>query len=493
MTNHFATQTVTDLGMLKKKAVGGVFFLAFRRIAVQVLLTGGSIILARLLLPQVFGAFAIALGIVNLFGIFASLGLEPALVQKKENPKKAEMRGAFTSTLFLSSIVAVVVIILAPWIYSFYQIQLGSEGILYLRLLSFSLLLLGLRGVSALLLERKLDYFRLTIVEVSEMLILQLTTIVLALKGLGVLSFIWGLLISRLLASIIFFILSPWPIGLSFSFAGVKKILPFGVNFQLSNIIGGLNAAIVPIFVGKVVGSAGVGLLNWAGGLAVFPRFPQEIIGRLIFPVGSRVQDDKRILRLIIEKSTQLSCLASFPLIVGLVALAQPVTALIYTDKWIPGIPALYFFSIQSIFIILGGVLMQVLLSIGEAKAVRNISLFWMIFQWVLTVPLVLKFGFTGLAMAGMLVSATFFIPLMSLKKKVEFEIGSHVVPYLIYSLIAGGIAYLINFYFPAQRILDLFIIIGIGGLVYLGLILVFKREQIIEDVLKVRKIVLSK
>lgn len=487
-----AVEAVKDLGLLKRRAVSGVFFLGIRRVVLQVILTGSNIILYRILFPGDFGAFAIALGIVNLLAIFASLGLETALVQKKDEPKKEELQATFTITLFLSSLTAILVIMLAPLLTSFYQEQLGKAGIFYLRLLSLFLVVSGLRGVSSMLLERRLDYFRLVIGEVSETLILQATTILLALKGFGVLSFIYGSLTARFLGFIIFFILSPWPLSLRFSLKAVRGILPFGVNFQLNTIVGGLNGAVVPIFVGKVAGSAGVGFLNWAGGLAVAPRAIPEIFSRLIFPVCSRSQDDKKLLKVIIEKSIQLSCLTSFPLIIILVALAYPVTYLIYTDKWFPGIPALYFFSLQSIFVIIGGIFTQTLLALGEAKTVRNISLFWAILQWALTVPLVFKFGFIGLAVASMLVSATFFIPLALLRKRVEFKIAPHVLPYLFYSLIAGAVSFWFNNQRPAQKFLDLLVFAGVGGLVYLILIFIFERKEIIEDFIRVRKILFS-
>lgn len=486
-------EALTDFGLLKKMAVRGVFFLGIRRILIQVILTGANIILARLLFPEVFGTFAIAMGIVNFSALFASLGLEVALIQKKIDPIKEELQTIFTASLFLSFLISLAIIILAPLIFRFYATQLGKDGIFYLQVLAISMVGFGLRGISVSLLERRLDYQRMVIAEISDALILQLVTIILAITGFGVLSFIWGTLVSRFLGSAIFFVLAPWPVGLRFSFKKVKEMLPFGLNYQFNMILGGLNGAVVPLFVGKVAGSAGVGYLNWAGSLAAFPRTVQDILGRLIFPVGARAQTNQPLLRQIIEKTIQLSCLTCFPLIIILAALAKPVTYLIYTDKWLPGIPALYFFSLQSIFIVIGTILTQTLLALGEAKTVRNISLFWMISQWVLTVPLVLRFGFTGLAMAGATVSSTFFIPLFFLRQKVSFEIGRHVWSYLIYSLIAGLVTFFLNQHWPAQKLEELISWAVLGGISYLILTFSFKRKEIIEDIQRVKEILLSK
>ncbi len=478
-----------DLALLKKKTVNAVFFLGIKRVIIQLLLSGAGIILARLLFPRIFGAYFIASGIVSLLGIFASLGLETALLQKKEEPTKEELQTVFTASLLLSLLVGSIIFILSPLLFSFYKEQLGEQGILYLQLLSLSIVFCNLKGVSSVLLERKLDYYRIVVAETLEMLVLQGTTIILAFSGFGTLSFIWGLLASRLASFVIFFILSPWPIGFRFSKKIIQKILPFGLNFQLNSIIGGLNGAVVPIFVGKVSGSSAVGLLNWAGGVAALSRAIPEIFGRLAFSVCSRTQDDKRVLRIVIEKSIQLSCLTTFPIITIMVVLAYPITYLIFTDKWLAGIPAFYCFSLQSVFVIISTILTQALLALGEAKTVRNISLFWAVLQWGLTVPLVFIFGFTGLAIAGALVSSTFFIPLIILKKKVKIEIGSHVFPYLAYSLLAGGVTLLLNNRFSVRSIYDLLVIATLGGAVYFALVVIFKRKEIIEDVLRIKRI----
>ncbi|MDO8551060.1 MAG: oligosaccharide flippase family protein [bacterium] len=484
-----ATQTVQEGNLLRRKAIKGVFFLGFRRILTQLIITGANIILARLLFPEVFGAFAIAMGLVSFMSIFSSLGLESALIQRKGDSSKEELQSVFTITLLLSCFVFLVAFFLAPYFFRFYQDQLGDQGVLILQLLSVAIPLQALKGISGVLLERKLDYFRLMIGDGWEIFVLEAATILLAGMGFGVMSFVWGYLLARLLGFVGFFLLAPWPIRLHLSLNKIRGILGFGANFQMTTIIGGLNFAVVPIFVGKVAGASGLGLLNWAGGLAAFPRGIPEVFGRLAFPVCARSQDDKKLLRTVIEKSIQLSCFAAFPLITIMMALAFPITSIVYTDKWAGGIPAFYFFSFQSIFLVVGGVFTQALLALGEAKIVRNISLFWAVLQWVLTVPLVLKFGFTGMAMASVLVSSTIFIPLIWLRKRVKFEVFYHVWPYLLFSLLSGSLAFILNKEYTINNIASLILAISLSIVFYLLLVFFFKKDELIQDVVKIKTV----
>lgn len=481
--------TLKDENLLKRQAIKGVLFLGLRRITVQIVITGANIVLARILFPQDFGAFAIAWGFVSLMSIFSSLGLEQALIQKEENPHRDEFRTVFTVSLTLSLVMAMITFLVSPLIFLFYQKQLGSQGLFILGGLSLIIPLQALKGISGVILERKLDYLKLTILETWEILILEVSTIVLAVMGFGVLSFLWGTLLSKLLVSLGFLLLAPWPIGFRFSPEEVKKLIGFGGNFQLTTILNGLSATAVPIFVGKAVGSSGLGLLNWAGGLAAFPRGIPEIFSRLAFPVCARTQDDLKLFRTVIEKSVQLSCFTTFPLIAILAALIYPITYLIYTDKWLGGIPAFYFFSMQSVFVVIGGIFTQALLALGEAKIVRNITLFWALLQWVLTVPLVLKFGFNGFAVTSLIVSFFYFLPLFWLRKKTELAITRHVWPYLVFASSTGLIIYFLNQQYPAQNLLTLLGMVMLGCLIYVIQVLLFKTRELVEDFLQLRRL----
>ncbi len=488
----YAIETVVEAGLLKKKAVKGVLFLGLRRVFMQLIQTGSGIILARLLFPEIFGAFAIAFIFVNLFSIFAVIPFGMAIVQRKKEPSKEEIQASFTFNLLLGLVMTFLVMILAPIFYGFYPEQLGDKGVFYLRILSVSLLALGLKSISLIKLQRELDYRKIVIGETLEIFVTQAVCVFLAIRGWGILSLIFGTVVGRYFGSLIFFILSPWPIGFNFSLKSIKEILPFGFNFQISNVIGVINGAITPILVGKVIGSSAVGLISWAGGLAAFPRAASEILSQMVFPVCSRSQEDKRLLGQIIEKSIQLSCLCSFPLTAILLALAKPVTYLIYTDKWLIGLPVLYIFLIQSVFIVLTDVFMQSLLALGESKKYRNISFFWSVLQWALAVPLVLKLGFVGLPIAGLIVSSTFFIPLAFLRQKVKFALTSHVIPYIVFSAVAGGVAFLANNYHPSKGLFDLIWTSTLGLIAYSALLYFFKREEIIDDILKVKKYCLN-
>lgn len=492
MTNHQKTvqeMVLTDDG-IRKRVASGMVILGVRRVLAQVILTTSVIVLARILAPEIFGVFAIISFLVSTIGIFTYFGLAPALVQRRNPPTKEELRAIFTTLFFSSLFFILLIFCLAPIANVFYKGELGDRGIFWLRLFSLTLLLGNIGGISSSLLERKLEYKKLAIGELVCLFLTQMLAIVLALKGFGIGSFVLASLTSSLFGFFLFFYFSPWPIGFNFSLSCLRPYLPFGLNLQANNLVGAVNGAVVPGFVGVVSGPEAVGLVNWAGGVKQFGLAPQDVIGRLVFPACSQAQDRPLFLKSLIEKMIKISCMLSLPLLAAIFALARPLTVIVYTSKWLPGLTALYLSLIQAFFILLGGIFVQVLFALGEAKTVRNISLFWAILQWVLTVPLVLFWNFNGVVLAGILVSATFFIPLREVRKKVKINLWPHVLPYLGYSILTGLVMFGLSKLFVIESLFRLLAVGLAGATIYLVLLLAFKKKEMQQDFARLKELV---
>ncbi|OGM27016.1 hypothetical protein A3D00_01945 [Candidatus Woesebacteria bacterium RIFCSPHIGHO2_02_FULL_38_9] len=477
---------------IKKKVVSGVLVLATRKFVYQTILSFSNIILARILMPEVFGSFAIISFIILACGLLVNFGLGPALVQKKGVVKPKHLRAIFT-TLFISSTILIIIIyFLAPFMDLLYKGQLGEKGIFWLRIFSFSLLLNHLTAISTFLLQRNLNYKKLAIGEISVLFLAQVLTIFFAQRNLGIGSFVLGNLISQAVGFVLFFYLSPWKIGLNFRLSDLKIYLPFGLNYQANSLVNLVNTAIVPGFVGIISGSRAVGLINWAGGVRQAGLAPFEIIDKIMFPAASRIQNQKLLLKVLVEKMLKFSSMFSFPLLATIFALAKPLTVIIYTSSWLLGLTALYLSLIQGIFILLGGVFIDVLLALGRAKDVRNISMFWTALQWILTIPLVFFWNFNGVVLAGLLVSTTFFIPLRKVTKEIDIRIWPNVLPYLFYSILLGLAISIVGRLFLLDSVWKLFASILFAGFAYLIILLIFERKSIFKDAIKVYKLILK-
>jgi O-antigen/teichoic acid export membrane protein len=80
-----------------------------------------------------------------------------------------------------------------------------------------------------------------------------------------------------------------------------------------------------------------VGYYNRAYQFAAFPSTNiVGIVGRAIYPVQCRLQDDEERLNATFIQYLRMTCYVVFPLMIGLAVLAKPLIVLLLTEKWLP-------------------------------------------------------------------------------------------------------------------------------------------------------------
>src|SRR3989344_4444786 len=480
----------TAVSQLGTKAVSSAVVLGVRRIVFQFIITGSNIFLARLLFPEVFGAFTILIFILGFFGYFADIGFAAALVQQKEEPSDKQLRSVFTIQFLLVLIITLVLWLLAPFIIGYYGGQISVESIGMLRLLVLTFPIAAGGGISKTLLERNLRYTHLSIAEFLSLVVGRGLAILLAFSGFGLLALVYSEFFSRLIGTVALFLLHPWRIGFSVRFRDISSLFSFGFPFQLAAIIGLVNGAVIPVYIGKYPGPGGwsgpqaVGFIVFAAGLAGFSNFFSDIIGQLTFPVISRAQGDSARVRRALERALEISALTSFGLIAILFVLSREIIAIVYTDKWFPALPLLWLLLLQSAEIAVGLILANGLLALGESKTYRNLQILWAVLEWAFAVPLVLAMGFVGLGYASVLVSVTgVLVPWWLLRKRLSFSFFSTFLPEAgVACLTFFGLFFLRGFV-SVHSIWSLLFLGGMGAFLYSLLALLLLRRRVTANI----------
>lgn len=464
---------------LKKKATTGAVVLGGKRVVIQVIYTVSNIFLARLLFPADFGTFAIITFVSIFFTVFTDLGLGPALIQKKAKLRIEDLQTAFTIQFLLSLTVVIIIYFAAPFIASFYS--LGTKGVLLFRIYSLFFLLLPFKTSSGARLERNLEYQKLTIIEIGELLTTSAMTVFLAFSGFGVFSFAAGAIIGHITSSILYFSFAPWKIKLTINRKKFAILAKFGLPLQGSVILSLFYGPAILLYMGKTVGAQNLGFYQFAAGLSVLPLVASEIINRIVFPLGARTREDKEFFRQIIERSITIVSAVSLPTVAFALVVAPALIHFIYTDRWMPVLPALYLGLLQMGIISFTGVFTQLLLSLGRADVMRNINVIWAILTWILGPPLIYYFNFVGMSMTGLLVAATGLWLLIRLRKEIDFSWLPNFIPFLASSVIAGLAVLIITRTLPGS-ILGLVLGVFLGGAVYLGLTFLLKGKELVDN-----------
>lgn len=459
---------------IKNKAASGVIYLTVKRLVLQIIFTSSNIFLARLLSPADFGIYAIVGSIGIFLNVFSDLGLVPALIQKKGEIEKVEVRTAFTVQLCIGLFLMLLTIMLAGPLSSFFN--LGEAGIKLLGLYSLVFMIAPFKQIPSAYLERNLEYKKIVIIELLGILVNSGLTVLLAYLGFGVYSFIWGFIVGNIVSALLLCVFSGFAIGISFKRDVLVKLAKFGLPYQTQIFFGLFYGPLILMYLSKAVSQENLGYYQFAVSISVFPLAFSEILNRVIFPLGARVQTDKAFLKSAIERSVSLVSMVTLPTVFLIGAMLIHIINLVYTDKWLPALPALYLGIVQMVIVAYTSIFSQFLLSQGRAATVRNMTLIWAVLSWILAPILIAKFDFLGMNLTNLLVSVSGMWLFWQLRKDFSFDFGKNFFIYFVCSFVCALVVILVFGLLPQSLLYLAFsILVGLGT--YALLLWIFVRD----------------
>ena len=473
-----------DLQTVKGRAIKGIAALTGRTFLLQIISFFGFFLLTVFLGQEEIGLFFAISELVAILGYFSDVGLAAALIQKKEKPKVEDIRSTFTIQQILVLTLLIIIFCLSPWLRRFYNID--STGFFLLVSLLIGFFLASLKTVPSVLLERKLKFDLLVVVEIVESFLFYGLAVFLAWQGWGVASYAWAVLARGVAGVILIYCFSPWPVGLAFEKDSLRHLLKFGVPYQANTFLAVIKDRLMNVFLWKIVGATGVGILGWAQKWAQMPlRFVMDAVMKVTFPAYARMQADKKELKKAVEKTLFFLGLIIFPLLVGITVLAQPLVHLIPKyGKWEIALIALYLFLVNSFWAAVTTPLMNALTAVGKIKIVFKLMVMWTVLTWVIYPILAIKYGFNGVALGAALVSFSSAIAIWLTKKYIDFKFFAPLLKPTIGCLVMGfGLLFLRNFL--PLNIFSLILLIFIGGLLYGGLVFLMVGKSLMVDVKK--------
>jgi len=483
MANSVAPAEI-DLQTVKGRAVKGVVALTGRTFFLQIISFFGFFVLTVLLSKEEIGLFFAISELVAILGYFSDVGLAAALIQKREKPSLEDIRSTFTIQQILVLTLLLIVLILTPFLKSFYNIS--QPGVFLLWALAAGFFLASLKTIPSVLLERKLKFNLLVIVEIAEALLFYGLAVFLAWRGFGVLSYAWAVLARGIVGVILIYIISPWKVGFALKKESLKHLLRFGVPYQANTFLAVVKDRLMNVFLWKIVGATGVGILGWAQKWAQMPlRFIMDSVMKVTFPAYARMQDHKQELSRAIEKTLFFISLLVFPLLIGIAILARPfIMAIPEYGKWEIALVALYLFIINSFWGAVTTPLTNALTAIGKIKVVFKLMVMWTVLTWVVYPILAIKYGFNGVALGSAIVATSSFIAIWIAKKHLTFRFFASIIKPLISAIFMGFLIFSLSHFLP-ENILSIIVSVIFGGIVYFGLVYLMVGKKLILDLRK--------
>lgn len=338
---------------LKRKTVKGVVWSTLERFSVAGVNFIFGLILARLLMPTDYGAIAMLSIFMAIAQTFIDSGFSNALIRKPDRTE-TDNATAFYFNIGVGLAAYFSLYLAAPYIAQFYK---TSILIPLTRIMGLNLLLNSLCVVQQALLTARIDFKTQAKISLNAAVVSGLVGIGFAYAGYGV----WALAIQSVLASVIrtilLWILAKWRPKAKFSKQSFRNLFGYGSKLLASGLLDTIYNNLYTIVIGKRFSVATLGVYSradqWANFLAINVT---GILQRVTFPILSSIQNEDERLRVNYRKFLRVSGFVIFPLMMGLAAIADPLTRFILTDKWADSIPllrilcfALMFYPIHAI------------------------------------------------------------------------------------------------------------------------------------------------
>lgn len=470
-----------DIATVTKRSIHGVFALVSRTFVIQIIRFVVFTLLFALLQETEIGVFYIVSASIAFLAYFSDIGLAAALIQKKEPITQEELKTTFTIQQGLVLTVVIIALSLSQWIGGFYN--LDKEGVFLFQAFVVAFFLSSLKTIPSILLERSLKFDKLVIPQIIEEVVFNGVVLLLAINGFGIMSYAYAVLARGISGLISIYLIAPWKIGFGFSKSTAKKLLSFGIPFQSNSFLALLKDDVLILYLGRVLPLDHVGYVAFAQKWAFTPlRLIMDNMIRITFPSFSRLAHDATHLGKAIEKALFATVFLVFPALVGLAILAPYFIEYVPKyQKWEPALVALSFFAINAALASVSTPLTNALNAIGKVKITLGLMVFWTVSTWAITPIAIHFYGFNGVAIASTIIACSVVWVIYLVKKYVQFNLINALSAPALATLAMGVVLYYLS---PIiiSNLITVFVMIGVGLLVYFATLFLIGRRQLIND-----------
>lgn len=355
-----------------------------------------SIILARLLDPDIYGTVALITVFTAILNIFIDGGFGNALIQKKD-ADSLDFSSVFYFNIVFSILLYILLFICSPAISAFYNLPQITPII---RVMGVTIILSGIKNIQQAYVSRHMLFKKFFFSTLGGTVGAAVMGITMAYKGYGVWALVAQNLFNQFIDMTILWITVKWRPRREFSIKRLKALFDFGWKLLVSNLVYNSYSELRQLLIGKYYTSSDLAYYNQGH------KFPSLIstninnsIDSILFPAMSKEQDDLANVKRMLKRSIQLSQYVVAPCVLGLAACSEQVVKIVLTDKWLPCVPYMQLFCLANIFGFMGNANQNAIIAVGRSdiklkvEVVKTIFDFCVLFATLPFGPLYMAIG----------------------------------------------------------------------------------------------------
>jgi len=474
---------------LKQKTISGLLWSFIDNFANLGLSFIVGIMLARLLIPAEFGLIGMITIFIAISQSFINSGFGSALIRKK-NCTQDDYSTVFFFNLVVGIIFYLLLFFCAHAVSNFFN---NPQLINIQKILGLVLIIESLTIIQRTILTKRVDFKLQARISVIASIGSGIIAILMAYNGFGVWSLVALQLSRQAINSFLLWLWNNWKPSLSFSVESFKELFGFGSKLLLSGLIDTTFRNIYYLVIGKFFSAQELGFYTRAQS---FSNLPSEnlngIIGRVSYPILADIQDDIPRLRLNYQKLIRSTMFITFTLMLGMVAVAEPMVLTLIGAKWLPSVIYLQMLCLVAMFYPLHSLNLNMLQVLGRSDLFLKLE----IIKKLLALPTIIIGIFWGIKImiVGMLLNTVIAYDLNSYwsGRFIRYSFGRQIkdiLPSFFLALFMAGIVFLIGVLVPLSSVWKLLMQIVFGAI-----IIFFSGEVLkLNDYIFIKNLVLEK
>lgn len=431
---------------LLERVRSGISWNASSILLVQAVAFVRSIIIARVLFPEDFGLFGMALTVIAALNAFTTIGLDYSIIagKFKTTELRTHLDTVWSAELLRSGILTLLIAASAYPMARFY----GQPKLyLLIPLLSLTTLIQGFRNIGLVLLRKEISFAKIFWCEQASNLAATAFAIALVL----VVRNVWALVLSQVASaalSVFFsYVFHPYRPRFAFHKDAYQSALNFGKFALVIAVTSYVTTMADNVMVGRLLGITALGYYAIAYNLSSLPVvLLVHTFDRVMFPAYSELasRNPKRLPEALTSVFS-LILLLLLMLTVPMCLLAKEIVELLYGMKWSPASSALQVLAL--IAPLRGGMLIISTLFFGlnRPKLVASGKTLEAILFLLILFPLTKAFGLTGAAWAGVIVYAVALVNRLVALESAIPGASARLIRVCLSSALAGGLGLLVG------------------------------------------------
>lgn len=467
---------------MKRKVFSGLFWAFGERIAAQLVSLVVTIVLARIVSPNEYGIISLVTIFITIANVFVTDGFGNALVQKKE-ADEIDFSTVFWFNLLFSFLLLLGIWGIAEPVSRFYEMD---ELKWVMRIMGFRIPVAAINSIQRAYISRQMEFKKFFFSTSFGTLVSAIVGIGLAHWGFGVWALVAQYLTNSTIDTVILLLTTKWHPKAKFSSERLKPLVSFGWRILSVSLMNALYTDLRNIVIGKKYSSSDLAYCNKG------QQFPALIavninvtITNVIFPVLSKVQDDREKILKLTRKAINVGTYLMAPLLLGLFAVAGIVVELLLTEKWLPCVPYMRIMCVVYLLQPIQTASIQAMKALGKSEIYMRLEIVKKICGLgILAVSLLIFSGIKAVIMSALvaeILSTILNFPanksLISYSYKEQIlDISKSSLPGIIMCVIMCQISMCLSGFFSNLIILLIAEII-VGGMIYVLLSILIKDE----------------